>query len=76
MSIARCADCLNAGAIPMVVAVANTACVGGLEQATDWWEEIVEDTLLHLGLSRDQFDLLVEEEIEAEIAYGAEAETQ
>ena len=56
-------NCLEAGAIPYWVAVANTAAVGGLDEATDWWCDMVTATLTHLGTDRAQFDADVAEAI-------------
>lgn len=56
--------CLAAGASPLWVVVANTALAGGLQHAADWWiEEMVEPTLTHLGVSREDFDRQVAQAI-------------
>jgi hypothetical protein len=58
-SDAFCSPCLRAGAIPMWAAVANTANLGGLDQAADWWVATVEATLKVVGVSRDEFETQV-----------------
>jgi len=42
------------------VLVANTACLGGLEQADEGWQGMVEDTCAHLGTTLEQFRADVE----------------
>ena len=37
MSVGNCCNCAKAGAYPLSVAIANTECIGGLEQDADWW---------------------------------------
>ncbi len=59
MSVARCLECVSADAVPIWVAVATTADIGGMENAADWWREAVLDTLAHLGISQEDFDTLV-----------------
>lgn len=54
-SFAYCDACLQANAHPYGVMVANTAMIGGLAEAADWWQRIVDDTLAHLGIERDAF---------------------
>ena len=39
MSVGNCQECLRQGAYPLGVAEANTECIGGLDQAADWWKE-------------------------------------
>ena len=55
-SAAYCRECLAADAHPLGIVVANTACIGGMEYAADWWKEIVEHTLEHLKVAREDFD--------------------
>lgn len=62
-SAAYCRECVEAGVDPYWVIVSNTACVGGLAQANEWWEGQVTRTLEHLGRSREQFDVEVAEAI-------------
>lgn len=66
MSIAWCGKCLEAGAIPYWVAVANTAMIGGWSDAAPWWTETVEDTLRYFGKDFDEFLQEVEEEKETQ----------
>ena len=55
-SAAYCLDCLKANSHPMNVLVANTACVGGLEHAADWWKEMVTASLFHQKKSLEWFN--------------------
>jgi hypothetical protein len=59
MSIAWCRECLASGAIPWWAAIAETACIGGLAHAADWWLDIVDATCRHLGRTRDELDAAV-----------------
>ena len=61
MSVAYGEECLKANAYPLGVLVANTACAGGYEFTEDWWQEMVDDTLIHLDTSRERFDEMVAE---------------
>jgi hypothetical protein len=63
MSVATCRDCLRAGAIPLWAAVANTVCIGGMNESAPWWTEVVDATLTHLGVSREDFDAMVAEDL-------------
>jgi hypothetical protein len=55
-SAAYCASCIKANAHPWWLVVANTADIGGLDDAADWWVEIVEATCTHLGKTMDEFN--------------------
>lgn len=55
------ARCLEANAHPMWALVANTALIGGLHEAADWWVDMVQDTLTHLGVSVETFEREVAE---------------
>jgi hypothetical protein len=55
-SAAYCQECLTADAHPWHALVANTACVGGLENSAIWWQEIVNHTLKHLGRTLEEFN--------------------
>lgn len=66
ISVAYCRKCLEANAHPWWVLVANTACMGGLQNADRWWVEMVEDTCRHLGQTRDLFEADVATAIAAE----------
>lgn len=63
MSIAWCRPCLDAGAIPMWAAVANTAMCGGLDHAANWWQQLVADTLAYFDISIHDFNAMVAKEI-------------
>jgi hypothetical protein len=40
MSIARCRECLAEwSAVPYGIALVNTALIGGMENAADWWKD-------------------------------------
>lgn len=69
-SFSYCEVCLKANAHPYAVVVGNTACINGMQNAGGWWVELVEDTLKHLGKSREQFDKDVEQAIKEMDAMG------
>ncbi len=62
-SAAYCRTCLGANAHPYGIVVANTACCGGLNQTSPAWQEIVRDTLVHLGKSIEQFNADVDKSL-------------
>lgn len=62
-SFSYCPDCLRADAHPYAMVVTNTALCGGMEAVAGWWEQVVEHTLYHLELTREQFDADVALEI-------------
>jgi hypothetical protein len=76
ISVARCRDCLHAGAVPLAVAVATTADVGGMDRAAGWWVETVEVTLERLRVPRGDFDQMVSDCIRAELDAFDEADAQ
>lgn len=49
--------CLEANAHPYQLLVANTATIGGIEHAALWWRDMVNDTVTHLRIEPDQFNL-------------------
>lgn len=55
MSIAWGKTCLQAGVIPYWALVSNTVCIGSLEHAADWWQEIVDRTLTYFGFDMEDF---------------------
>ena len=63
MSFAYCLECLKADAHPYFAVVANTACIGGLSHAGEWWIELINATLKHLGKTPEQFAQDVEQAI-------------
>ena len=63
MSCAYCSECLRVNAHPWGVLVANTICIGGLDQANEEWKQMVQDTCTHLGRTLEQFNLAVEQGI-------------
>lgn len=69
ISMSYCKECLEANAHPYDIIVANTACVGGYNESADWWKEMVDCTLKHLGKTREEFDRNVAEDIAAMEAY-------
>jgi len=56
-SASFCATCLKSDAIPYDLAVVNTACIGGLENANDDWKHIVNCTLDLLDKSIEDFSV-------------------
>lgn len=56
MSVSYCGDCLEANAHPWGILVAGTAMNGGYGNCADWWREMVDCTIKHLGRTKEQFD--------------------
>jgi hypothetical protein len=71
-SAAYCAECLAADAHPYYLVVANTACCGGLKKCAPWWQDLVQQTLTHLGKTEEEFNKDVEKDIELAHAMDAE----
>jgi len=61
-SAAYCQECFDANAHPYDLVVANTCIAGGYDKCADWWQSIVNDTLTHLKITREQFDKDLENE--------------
>ena len=57
ISVRYCRECLDANAHPYGIVVANTAALGGEEFAADFWLDMIECTLKHLGKTRQEFDI-------------------
>ncbi len=75
VSVAYCRACLDANAHPWHLVVANTALIGGLDEAADWWKELVDATIKHLRRPRSKFDDDVAAEMaemDAELRYEGE----
>ena len=62
-SCAYCKDCLKANAHPWHILVANTACMGGIDNANDFWKGMCRDTIKHLNKKQEEFDASVAESI-------------
>lgn len=74
VSVAYGRACLDANAHPYGLLVVNTALVGDYAKSAEWWQEMVDATLTHLGKSREQFDADVAEsnaEFERDMAAAA-----
>ena len=54
-SAAYCQECFDANAHPYDMIVANTCVAGGYDKCADWWQGIVDDTLVHLKISKEKF---------------------
>lgn len=76
ISVAYGPICLAANAHPYPIIVSNTAVIGGLDQAADWWVEMVEDTLRHLGKDREAFQAQVRVEIAVMEAWEREQQAK
>jgi hypothetical protein len=76
ISVAYGRKCLSANAHPYGIVVANTADVDGYDNSAEWWKQIVDDTLTHLGKTREQFDADVAEAIAEEAEYFKNLEAQ
>lgn len=72
MSFAYGRQCLQANAHPIEIVVGNTALMGGMDGAAEWWWELVSDTLAHLGIGRAEFNIMVDQAIKDEGEYFAE----
>lgn len=66
VSVGYCRECLKANAHPWWALVANTACIGGLEHGNKAWQQMVHDTLKHLGRTIEEFNEAVKKSIEEE----------
>jgi hypothetical protein len=76
MSVAWCLPCVQSGAIPYWAAVANTACISGMENAAEWWKETVDVTLAWHNKTREEFDSDVAVELAREEEYWREEEAR
>jgi len=63
-SMAYCRECLQHNSHPMNVLIANTACIGGLDNANEAWRQMVIDSLKHQGKTLDWFNEQVAKELE------------
>lgn len=59
MNVQMCWDCRQAGAIPLDVLVSRTALMGGTNNATTWWYELIHDTVARVGITCEDFEALV-----------------
>jgi hypothetical protein len=62
-SAAYCRSCLEADAHPYGIVVANTASLGGIEEAAPWWVALVKSTIAFHGKTMEQFNADVEDAI-------------
>lgn len=69
MSVAWGRRCLDAGVIPLWVAVTNTALVGGYDHSAEWWTDLVDITLEYFGKDREWFDAEVQRQLDEEYEY-------
>lgn len=61
----------------MWAVVANTAMIGGLEHAADWWRDgVVMPTLTHLGVTVEEFTAQVNKTIAEEIKLAERASAE
>lgn len=72
MSIAWGRKCLDAMVVPYWVAVANTAQIGGWQEAAEWWKQTVADTLAYFGKTMDEYLA----DVTADIAHMEEEEAK
>lgn len=66
MSIAWGQRCIDADVMPYWAVVANTCCLGGMDQAAEWWREEVEACLAYFGKTWEQFENDVKQGLEQE----------
>ena len=64
LSVAYGSNCLAANAHPYPILVIHTALCGGYDHTIEEWRRMVDDTLVHLGKAREEFDADVEREME------------
>jgi hypothetical protein len=55
-SAAYCKECFASNAHPYDLVVINTWSCGGYDECVDWWKNMVNDTLKHLKIPREEFD--------------------
>jgi hypothetical protein len=55
-SAAYCRECATANNHPMHILIANTASLGGLQEAVDWWQEMVTSSLRNQGKTLEWFN--------------------
>jgi len=60
-SVAYCKGCLEANAHPLRILIGQTASLGGLQNCADWWVDMVNSTLGHLGKTLSWFNGEVKE---------------
>ena len=65
MSVANCQVCLDVCAYPYYILVGNTAMIGGVKEAADWWKEAILISLARHGKTLKQFNEDVENDIKA-----------
>jgi hypothetical protein len=63
ISCAYCKECLQNNSHPIGILIANTASLGGLDQAADWWKEMVSDSLQFQNKTLEWFNAEVSEAI-------------
>lgn len=56
--------CLEADIIPYWTAVANTACLDGLDHSNEEWKDLVNRTLRYFNKTLEQFNIDVTKDIE------------
>lgn len=54
-SAGYCVECLKHNAHPWGILLANTWCLGGLDNAAPFWKKMVKDTCKHLGKTMEEF---------------------
>lgn len=54
-TVANCKVCWQVNAYPWPILVGNTAAIGGLDQAADWWKQEVRVSLARHGKTIDEF---------------------
>lgn len=70
ISISYCIPCIYSNNYPMWLLVANTAMIGGLDEANSDWQDMVYSSLQYQDVSLDQFNDKVQKivlEMEQEI---------
>ena len=63
MSLAICGSCRSQDIYPLWALLANTALIGGMRNAATFWYEMVHSSLPFYGITCEQFDVMVDEDI-------------
>lgn len=63
VSVAFCIPCLKADNYPYWSIVANTACIGGRQQSSTVWQQMIQSTCQYQDVSMEQFDKDVQQAI-------------
>ena len=63
ISVGNCRVCMEVSAYPWPILVGNTAAIGGMAEAADWWKEEVRVSLARHGKTRAEFMAAIEADL-------------